>query len=428
MILGNDVSSWQGQIDWDVYKNNSNFVIIRSSYGDGYTDTQFIRNQSEARRVGLPLGYYHYSYAQYNTATAEANWFLKTLGQLREGEILVLDFEEHYPGDVVGWCKSFLDECYSKTGVKPLIYLNQSQTQAYNWKPVIDGGYGLLVAAYTYDPNNNNFQKGTWQIVSAQQWTNKQAVPGIVGPVDGDVFFGDAKAFKAYGYHEIVAPEIGLNNNQRDPRWINTKLGFSESTIGMYGCTVSAIGDVLGLTPDVVNEKMKAVNGFSNGNLVIWAKIEEAFPGVKINRVWTYTDADNQIVKDNVPNVIVEVPATAIGGSGKHWINFIGNQKCKDPWTGTVRPTSDFPGASGYCIITGKWTGATPAPIPTPPPPSAPPASPAPTTPPVPPTTPSTPVDPCANYKVKEKQIKDALYGKGFWWEKLNKIKILLLK
>jgi hypothetical protein len=40
-----------------------------------------------------------------------------------------------------------------------------------------------------------------------QQWTDQQTVPGIVGNVDGDVFFGDAVAFGKYGYQTPPPPE-----------------------------------------------------------------------------------------------------------------------------------------------------------------------------------------------------------------------------
>ena len=153
-----------------------------------------------------------------------------------------------------------------------------------------------------------------------------------------------------------------MNNWQRDPRWGNIKLGYSNTYIRDYGCTISAIGNVIGVTPDVVNERMKAVGGFAFGNLVIWDKIPQAFPGIKVRRVWTY---DNLDVKANTPNVIVEVPGQAIGGTGKHWVQFIGNLKCNDPWTGRTRPTADFTGfgaLTGYCVITGSWNS-----VPTPP-------------------------------------------------------------
>lgn len=138
-----------------------------------------------------------------------------------------------------------------------------------------------------------------------------------------------------------------MNNNQQDPRWASLGLGDGSTTIGYSGCTVSALGNILGLTPDVVNEKLKAVGGFL-GALIIWKKIEDAFPGVKINRVWSYNNDD---VAAHVPNVLVEVPAAPIGGSGSHWVVYIGNHQLKDPWTGTVRPTSDFPNPTGYCTI-----------------------------------------------------------------------------
>lgn len=143
--------------------------------------------------------------------------------------------------------------------------------------------------------------------------------------------------------------------SQRDPKWGNIKLGTSATFIKDYGCTITCIAMIVGTTPDVVNDRMKAVGGFSNGNLVIWAKIAEAFPGISVNRVWSY---DNTAVLAAVPNVLVEVDAKPIGGTGKHWVVYVGNKRLYDPWTGTDRPTSDFPGQSGYCVLTGKWAGA----------------------------------------------------------------------
>lgn len=139
--------------------------------------------------------------------------------------------------------------------------------------------------------------------------------------------------------------------SQRDIRWGNLFLGNSNLYIRDYGCVITCIAMILNTTPDIVNTRLKAVGGFS-GALVIWAKIEEAFPGIKVKRVWFYDNAD---VKANTPNVLVEVPAYPIGGTGKHWVQYIGNQRCNDPWTGNDRSTADFPNPSGYCILTGSW-------------------------------------------------------------------------
>lgn len=203
-LVGNDVSQYQGDINYNIYKDNSNFIIVKSSEGVGYTDPKFYRNQSEARRVGLPLGYYHFARPDLgNTPEAEANWFLSVVGIPKEGEIYCLDFEVAY-ANTVNWCKAFLDRCsLVLNGNKPLIYLNQSQASSLDWKSVVDTGYGLWIAAYTYDPNNNNFNKGNWPFAAMQQWTSSQQVPGISGNIDGNVFFGDVTAFKRYGYKPL---------------------------------------------------------------------------------------------------------------------------------------------------------------------------------------------------------------------------------
>lgn len=146
--------------------------------------------------------------------------------------------------------------------------------------------------------------------------------------------------------------------SQRDNRWGNLFLGNSNTYIKDYGCTITSLAMIIGTTPDVINARLKAVQGFANGNLVIWGKIPEAFPGISINRVWSYNNDD---VKNNVPNVLVEVPPNAIGGvSGKHWVVFVGDGMCNDPWTGSKRPTNDFlkyGDATGYCTVKGKWEG-----------------------------------------------------------------------
>lgn len=137
--------------------------------------------------------------------------------------------------------------------------------------------------------------------------------------------------------------------SQRDPKWSTIKLGTSDVTIGGYGCTITSLGYLVGLTPDKVNERMNAVGGYANGNLVIWKKIQEAI-GVTCYRYYGW---DNQKVLDAITTngaVLGEVDGAAIGGTGKHWIVLTGNKKCQDPWTGVERPTSDF-SFTGYTTV-----------------------------------------------------------------------------
>ena len=71
-IIGIDVSTWQGTIDWDkVKKAGIDFAIIRCGWGTTGVDNQFHRNMKEARRVGIKVGVYLYSYA-HGVAEAQA--------------------------------------------------------------------------------------------------------------------------------------------------------------------------------------------------------------------------------------------------------------------------------------------------------------------------------------------------------------------
>lgn len=135
--------------------------------------------------------------------------------------------------------------------------------------------------------------------------------------------------------------------SQRDPRWANIKLGTSSETIGGYGCTITCISMIEGTTPDVTNEKLKAVGGYANGNLVIWDKIKEAFPNSEVHRVWNYNNDD---VLANVPNVLVEVDGAPIGGY-RHWVVFVGDHKLYDPWDGKEKATSTYPNPLSYCVV-----------------------------------------------------------------------------
>lgn len=136
--------------------------------------------------------------------------------------------------------------------------------------------------------------------------------------------------------------------SQRDSKWSGVKLGTSSVTIGSHGCTITALGYLVGLTPDKVNERLIAVSGYANTNLVIWSKVAEAI-GVACYRYTTY---NNDLVKEAIEKngaVLGEVDAQAIGGTGKHWVVMIGSGKVQDPWFGEERPTSNY-NFTGYTV------------------------------------------------------------------------------
>lgn len=207
-LYGLDVSQFQGDINWDQLNQVSNFVIIRAAYGT-LVDPKFGYNRGEAHRVQasagpLGVGYYYYAYARLLDSITSANYFCDVVEPLSEGDVLALDWEEPYTGDHVAWCKSFLDQVYARTGVKPLIYLNQSLMNSHNWQPVIDGGYGLWLAVYGGD-KDEALPKTPWPTVAMVQWTSSDFISGVSGKVDGDTFYGDFAAFAKYGH--VAPPE-----------------------------------------------------------------------------------------------------------------------------------------------------------------------------------------------------------------------------
>jgi len=156
--------------------------------------------------------------------------------------------------------------------------------------------------------------------------------------------------------------------SQQDPRWANLPLGTVSPTapagtnpylIWSKGCFVTELAQALSLTPDVVNQKLIAVNGYADdgtGRLseVIWAKVAEAFPGYTATLISPY---DNQAVLNNLAEgnkVLVEVSAAPIGGTGLHCVQYIGNEQCTNCWPNpaTTVPTSFFPGVQSYVVIT----------------------------------------------------------------------------
>lgn len=140
--------------------------------------------------------------------------------------------------------------------------------------------------------------------------------------------------------------------SQRDPKWKDIKLGTSKTTtIGSYGCTITCIAMKYGVTPDFLNERLKAVNGYLAENLVIWKKVEEALPGAKFT--WKYGEYDNEAAKANLP-CIVEVSGALIGGD-RHWVLFVGNKQLYDPWDGQIKPTNTYGMPISLVVLEGEY-------------------------------------------------------------------------
>ena len=202
MLKGIDISHHQKGIDLGAI--DVDFVIIKATEGNGYTDEMCDTFYQKAKSLGKKLGVYHFARPDLgNTAEAEADWFIKeTLGYHKEA-MLVLDWES---GDLtnVAWAKAWLDRVYSKTGVKPVIYMSASVMHSADWSSVVNADYGLWVA--NYGTNDGTAQESVfdryplkyWSFYALWQYTSKGRLNGYNGNLDLNYFSGDSSAWDKY--------------------------------------------------------------------------------------------------------------------------------------------------------------------------------------------------------------------------------------
>lgn len=100
VMLGIDVSIWQGDIDFKkVKKDGAEFVIIRMAYSDSETpivlDRNFKQNLKAAKEAGLKVGVYIYtSVSTKEEAISQAKFIKKHLNKTKLDFPIVFDFEE----------------------------------------------------------------------------------------------------------------------------------------------------------------------------------------------------------------------------------------------------------------------------------------------------------------------------------------------
>lgn len=64
MAIGIDISENNRFAEWGALKDAGvEFIIIRAGYGQGNLDSEFYQNVNEAKKLGLKLGAYWFSYA-----------------------------------------------------------------------------------------------------------------------------------------------------------------------------------------------------------------------------------------------------------------------------------------------------------------------------------------------------------------------------
>lgn len=195
-LVGIDVSSFQGDIDWQMVKDAGvEFAMIRLGYrgyvsGELDMDDSFEKNMEGAASVGIPVGVYFFSQAlTEEEAVEEAEYVLEHL-QGRELQYPVIFDWEEVSADartddmnmvlLTGCAKSFC-ETVELAGYEAGVYFNQEYGyMQLNLQSLKD--YYFWLAEYRENPTfYYDFQM--WQ------YTNEGTVPGIPEKVDLNIAF-----------------------------------------------------------------------------------------------------------------------------------------------------------------------------------------------------------------------------------------------
>jgi GH25 family lysozyme M1 (1,4-beta-N-acetylmuramidase) len=195
-VYGMDVSSYQGNVDWQTaWNNGGRFAYIKATEGTYYQNGYFAQQYNGSYNVGMIRGAYHFATPNTTSGTTQANYFVDHGGGWSsDGKTLpgALDIEWNPSGaecygqsqaGMVQWILDFSNTYHSRTGVWPVIYTAQQ------WWQDCTGNRGdftstnpLWVAKYASSPGTLPF---AWTFYTFWQYADSGTFPG-----DQDVFNG----------------------------------------------------------------------------------------------------------------------------------------------------------------------------------------------------------------------------------------------
>jgi lysozyme len=231
-LNGIDISSnndAQGTIDWAKVKAvGVDFAIIKLTEGTdkndtGYINPYFAGDWASAKANGILTAVLHFALMGRNTPADEFAFFAKTFKPYSAAyDVIILDTEQDpytardgitIPDDCGPWALSWLNAADAEFGCKPLDYANLDLIQNHGISAVGTNGNGLYLAS---PDNPNPAVPAPWPFIAIQQTTWTGSIPGIVGAVDQDVFFGTADQWRAYGIPaDLPKPPLSPSSDDR---------------------------------------------------------------------------------------------------------------------------------------------------------------------------------------------------------------------
>ncbi len=175
-LIGIDVSKWQGDIDFDLVKDEGvEFVFIKVGGqngigGDYYLDPKFERNIEGFTKVGIPVGLYFYSYANsIENAKADALWVIDQIKDYKIDLPIAFDWENwskfnsfHVSFNTLTKSAGEFIKTLESNGYQGMLYSSKNYLEKI-WLP---NGYTTWLAHYTSKTDYSGNYK-CWQRTSS---------------------------------------------------------------------------------------------------------------------------------------------------------------------------------------------------------------------------------------------------------------------
>jgi lysozyme len=202
-IHGIDVSKYQGEIDWSAVKASGvKFVWIKATEGGDHADEKFTANWAGAKMAGIPRGAYHFVY-WCRPPGEEVAWFEQNVPVEDDALPPVLDVEatptsqtchKHLEREsAIADMRVMLEEMERHYGRRPVIYTSVDFFEAI----LSDGAfsdYPIWVRSTKHHPSVR-YGSRKWHF---WQYQADGSVPGIVGHVDRNVYYGSPAQWQAF--------------------------------------------------------------------------------------------------------------------------------------------------------------------------------------------------------------------------------------
>ncbi len=281
---GIDVSSWQGNINWEKVSNTDvGFAMIRATYGTSGKDKQFVQNMNNITKTNIYPGAYHYLYAtSVSEAKQEAQNFLNAIKSYKFLYPVALDIEDSSISSLgrntaTQIALTFCD-IVENSGYYVNIYSNLNWLQNYlNMNEL--SKFDIWLAQWSSSPTyTGNF--GMWQHSSTG------SVSGINGNVDLNISYLD--------YPTIITSK-GLNNTSSSqlPSPPDTDTKPPTSTFEYVVVTGDTLWDIAEkfLGSGARYEEIKTLNGLT-GDTIYAGQVLNVPSGTSGSKSYTVVSGD----------------------------------------------------------------------------------------------------------------------------------------